>query len=203
MSENSYFKLPEWSYNICAWYMAVRFNYSIVIFCSEFAIVVIIATVSIIVFSIYHESLWSGTTCLIFIFIFQNSYSRYNLTLLPDDTVNRILLGQPYSLECYRSHEDKIALVDTALETMDGSAILATLLHLKNTVKKSLFVKVKTTCTLPELNYQWCVGLRCQSNKTPLIRFESSEVTGRLTGMSLSQISIIGWDTCSLVSTCP
>ncbi|XP_053634170.2 spermatogenesis-defective protein 39 homolog isoform X2 [Cherax quadricarinatus] len=71
----------------------------------------------------------------------ENSYSRYNLTLPPDDTVNRILLGQPYSLECYRSHEDKLALLDTALSTMDGSAILATLLHMKNTVKKSIFIK--------------------------------------------------------------
>ncbi|XP_042237948.1 spermatogenesis-defective protein 39 homolog [Homarus americanus] len=71
----------------------------------------------------------------------ENSYSRYNLTLPPDDTVTRILLGQPYSLECYRSHEDKLALLDAALNTMDGSAILATVLHMKNTVKKSLFIK--------------------------------------------------------------
>ncbi|XP_045615446.1 spermatogenesis-defective protein 39 homolog isoform X2 [Procambarus clarkii] len=71
----------------------------------------------------------------------ENSYSRYNLTLPPDDTVNRILLGQPYSLECYRSHEDKLALLDAALNIMDGSAILATLLHMKITVKKSLFIK--------------------------------------------------------------
>lgn len=71
----------------------------------------------------------------------ENSYSRYNLTLPPDNTINRILLGQPYSLECYRSLEDKLALLDTALVTMDGSAILATLLHLRNTVRSSLFIK--------------------------------------------------------------
>ncbi|MPC13525.1 Spermatogenesis-defective protein 39 [Portunus trituberculatus] len=69
----------------------------------------------------------------------ENSYSRYNLTLPPDDTINRIILGQPYSLESYRSLEDKLALLDTALSTMDGSAILATILHLKNTVKKTIF----------------------------------------------------------------
>lgn len=69
----------------------------------------------------------------------ENSYSRYNLTLPPDDTVNRILLGQPYSLESYRSLEDKIALLDAALITMDGSAIMATVLHFKNSVKKTIF----------------------------------------------------------------
>lgn len=69
----------------------------------------------------------------------ENSYSRYNLTLPPDDTVNRIILAQPYSLESYRSLEDKLALLDTALGTMDGSAVLATVLHLKNSVKKSIF----------------------------------------------------------------
>ncbi|XP_037792640.1 spermatogenesis-defective protein 39 homolog [Penaeus monodon] len=75
----------------------------------------------------------------------ENSYSRYNLTLPPDDTVNRIVLGQPYSLESYRSHEDKCALIDVALNTMDGGAILATVLHMKNTVKKNLFIKEMQT----------------------------------------------------------
>nr|XP_027219219.1 spermatogenesis-defective protein 39 homolog [Penaeus vannamei] len=75
----------------------------------------------------------------------ENSYSRYNLTLPPDDTVNRIVLGQPYSLESYRSHEDKCSLIDVALSTMDGGAILATVLHMKNTVKKNLFVKEMQT----------------------------------------------------------
>lgn len=80
---------------------------------------------------------------ILFVFCLQNSFSRYNLTLPPEDTVKRMLLGQPYSLECYRSHEDKLAVLDTALATLDGSAILATIFHLKNTVKKSLFVKVQ------------------------------------------------------------
>lgn len=69
----------------------------------------------------------------------ENSYSRYNLTLPPDDTVNRIILGQPFSLESYRSLEDKLALLDTALGTLDGSAVMATILHLKKTVKKTIF----------------------------------------------------------------
>ncbi|KAK7084834.1 hypothetical protein SK128_026664 [Halocaridina rubra] len=71
----------------------------------------------------------------------ENSYSRYNFTLPPDDMVNRIILGQPYSLENYRSLEDKLALIDTALGTFDSSVIFVTVLHLKNTVKKSIFIK--------------------------------------------------------------
>lgn len=79
---------------------------------------------------------------ILIVLCLQNSFSRYNLTLPPEDTVKRMLLGQPYSLECYRSHEDKLAVLDTALATLDGSAILATIFHLKNTVKKNMFVKV-------------------------------------------------------------
>ncbi|XP_068216916.1 spermatogenesis-defective protein 39 homolog [Palaemon carinicauda] len=71
----------------------------------------------------------------------ENSYSRYSMTLPPDDMVSRIILGQPFSLESYRSLEDKLALIDSSLAVMDSSAILVTVLHLKNTVKKSIFIK--------------------------------------------------------------
>lgn len=69
----------------------------------------------------------------------ETAYSRYNITLAPEDTVNKIMLGQPYSIESYRSKEDKLALIDAALGTLDGSSILTTVLHLKNTSKKSIF----------------------------------------------------------------
>lgn len=88
---------------------------------------------------------------------FQNSYSRYNLTLPPDDTVNRIILGQPFSLESYRSLEDKLALLDTALGTLDGSAIMATILHLKKTVKKTIFTTVSVTISVVII----CPGHAC------------------------------------------
>ncbi|XP_066977342.1 spermatogenesis-defective protein 39 homolog [Macrobrachium rosenbergii] len=71
----------------------------------------------------------------------ENSYSRYSMTLPPEDMVSRIMLGHPFSLESYRSLEDKLALIDSALAVMDSSAILVTVLHLKNTVKKSIFIK--------------------------------------------------------------
>jgi len=69
----------------------------------------------------------------------ETAYSRYNITLAPEDTVNKMMLGQPYSIESYRSKEDKLALIDAALATLDGSSILTTILHLKNTTKKSVF----------------------------------------------------------------
>ena len=70
-----------------------------------------------------------------------SSYSRYSLTLPPEDMISRIILGQPYSLESYHTLQDKLSLIDFAISTMDTSAVLATVLHLKNTVKKSLFIK--------------------------------------------------------------
>ena len=45
--------------------------------------------------------------------------------LHPKETVKNIFLGQPYSLELYKSFTDKIALIDEALELGDGNAILA------------------------------------------------------------------------------
>ncbi|CAL4093580.1 unnamed protein product [Meganyctiphanes norvegica] len=69
----------------------------------------------------------------------ETAYSRYNITLAPEDTVNKMMLAQPYSIESYRSKEDKLALIDAALATIDGSSILTTVLHLKNTTKKSIF----------------------------------------------------------------
>ncbi|XP_076060613.1 vacuolar protein sorting 16B [Oratosquilla oratoria] len=69
----------------------------------------------------------------------EKAYSRHNITLPPEDIIHRIMRGQPYSLESYRSLSDKLALIDCALSTMDGSAIFATVIHLKKTVNKSIF----------------------------------------------------------------
>jgi hypothetical protein len=41
------------------------------------------------------------------------------------DTVTKILLGHPYSLELYRSLKSKTELLDAAITVGDGNAMLA------------------------------------------------------------------------------
>jgi len=42
----------------------------------------------------------------------------------PDITLRKILLGQPFSLEHYKSIASKTALLDAAISSGDGNAIL-------------------------------------------------------------------------------
>ncbi|KAL0276102.1 UNVERIFIED_CONTAM: hypothetical protein PYX00_003755 [Menopon gallinae] len=57
-------------------------------------------------------------------------------------TMKLIMTGQPYSFHLYRSLEQKSQLLDEALKTGDGNAILAVVLFLSSTLKKSLFYQL-------------------------------------------------------------
>lgn len=61
--------------------------------------------------------------------------------LSPEAMIKEMLLGRPYQFELYKSSEDKLTLLDAALEARDGNAIIAVILFLKNTFKRSLFNK--------------------------------------------------------------
>ncbi|ESO06112.1 hypothetical protein HELRODRAFT_188265 [Helobdella robusta] len=50
-----------------------------------------------------------------------------------------IVKSMPYSLECYKSREHKLELLNEAIKTGDGNAILTIVLFLERTMKKSLF----------------------------------------------------------------
>jgi len=67
--------------------------------------------------------------------------NRY-VPLPPQQTVRDLILGLPYSLEGYRSLQEKEALLDAALEYGDGDAILAVTLHLRRTLKRAKFIAV-------------------------------------------------------------
>lgn len=60
----------------------------------------------------------------------------------PDITLRKILLGQPYSLEQYKSLASKTALLDTAIINGDGNAILIIILFLTKTLKRSLVQRI-------------------------------------------------------------
>ncbi|KZC13424.1 PREDICTED: spermatogenesis-defective protein 39 homolog [Dufourea novaeangliae] len=63
----------------------------------------------------------------------------------PDITLRKILLGQPYSLEHYKSLASKTALLDAAIISGDGNAILIIILFLTKTLKRSLVQRILTS----------------------------------------------------------
>ncbi|KAH0948002.1 hypothetical protein HN011_010085 [Eciton burchellii] len=62
----------------------------------------------------------------------------------PDITLRKILLGQPFSLEHYKSIASKTALLDAAISSGDGNAILIIILFLTKTLKRSLVQRLMT-----------------------------------------------------------
>ncbi|XP_035689373.1 spermatogenesis-defective protein 39 homolog isoform X2 [Branchiostoma floridae] len=85
---------------------------------------------------------------------------RARWTSLPvKETIKRIILGQPYSLEAYKSLQDKLALLDAAIKMHDGDAITITVLFLKKTVRKSIFQQelIKRPVAINHLiHFLWC-----------------------------------------------
>ncbi|XP_053972890.1 spermatogenesis-defective protein 39 homolog isoform X2 [Hylaeus volcanicus] len=59
-----------------------------------------------------------------------------------DITLRKILLGQPYSLEQYKSLASKTGLLDAAITSGDGNAILIIILYLTKTLKRSLVQRI-------------------------------------------------------------
>ncbi|XP_038074329.1 spermatogenesis-defective protein 39 homolog [Patiria miniata] len=68
------------------------------------------------------------------------SVERSRWAALPvADTVTRIITGEPYSLEPYRSLQDKLSLLDVAIGYHDGNAILTIVMFLRRTLSKTVF----------------------------------------------------------------
>lgn len=53
----------------------------------------------------------------------------------------RIVLNKPYGLENYRGLEEKVALLDQALNLYDSSAVIIAILHMRNSLKKEIFIR--------------------------------------------------------------
>ncbi|XGW07468.1 hypothetical protein V3C99_010556 [Haemonchus contortus] len=66
---------------------------------------------------------------------------RHDRYRAPDvkEAVRRLLKGDPVSLEWYRSKEEKVQLLEAAIDIVDGNVILAVVLFLKSTLMDSLF----------------------------------------------------------------
>ncbi|PNF42419.1 hypothetical protein B7P43_G10953 [Cryptotermes secundus] len=106
------------------------------------------------------------------------------------DTITKILLGHPYSLELYRSWESKTELLDAAIAVGDGNAILAVVLFLVRTLKKNLVHQLLRT--RPE-----AVGQYCQYLSTRLQLHELTDLLemlgeSREASMKQFQLSVCG-----------
>ncbi|XP_068731591.1 spermatogenesis-defective protein 39 homolog isoform X1 [Montipora capricornis] len=66
--------------------------------------------------------------------------ARKDKTVVPSvqETVKRIIRGQPYTLEVYKTLQDKLLLLNCAIKMHDGNAITAAVLFLKRTVKRGI-----------------------------------------------------------------
>ncbi|KAK1795911.1 hypothetical protein P4O66_009016 [Electrophorus voltai] len=57
----------------------------------------------------------------------------------PEETVKRMRKGKVYSLERFRSLQDKLLLLDEAVSAHDGNVITAVLIYLKKSLSKEIF----------------------------------------------------------------
>ena len=92
--------------------------------------------------------------------------------LHPKETVRCIFLGQPYSLEFYKTWLDKLALIDAAIELCDGNAILAVTLFLRQTLSRSKLAEA--LATRPQAIRQLAVYLEKRGQFNDLIDLYSS-----------------------------
>ncbi|OAD58023.1 Spermatogenesis-defective protein 39 like protein [Eufriesea mexicana] len=72
----------------------------------------------------------------------QQNFHLETAAMQPDITLRKILLGQPYSLEQYKSLASKTALLDAAILSGDGNAILIIILFLIKTLKRTLVQRI-------------------------------------------------------------
>jgi len=62
-------------------------------------------------------------------------------TSLPvEETITRILDGHVYTLEAYKSLEEKISLLEAAVASCDGNALTAAVVFLRKSVKTNIFL---------------------------------------------------------------
>ncbi|KAF2356222.1 hypothetical protein FHG87_013022 [Trinorchestia longiramus] len=71
----------------------------------------------------------------------QASFSRSNVALAVPATVHAMCTGQPYSLHCYRSLQEKQELVAAALRAAHTQTLVAVLVFCRNTLSRQLFMQ--------------------------------------------------------------
>lgn len=103
-----------------------------------------------------------------------------------EDTINRILLGQDYSLELFRSLSSKRHLLKFAVECADGDAILAVVVYLTKTLKKSLFYQLMNDQPVAVSHYSHYLYVRRQISELN----DLLETVGKSTDAIMKQLSV-------------
>ncbi|XP_062503120.1 spermatogenesis-defective protein 39 homolog [Corticium candelabrum] len=78
--------------------------------------------------------------------------ARWN-SLPVRETIKRMMLRKPYTLEPYKSYEDKVGLLQIAIEFHDGNCIMAVLQFLKRTLKYGKFFDLLVRFPEAETHY--------------------------------------------------
>lgn len=69
------------------------------------------------------------------------------------ETIKRMMLRKPYTLEPYRSYENKVRLLEAAIQYHDGNCIMAVLQFLKQTLKHRRFFNLLVQFPEAECHY--------------------------------------------------
>ncbi|KAK7576137.1 hypothetical protein V9T40_012423 [Parthenolecanium corni] len=101
-------------------------------------------------------------------------------------TMTKILLGEPYSFEMYRSFFSKKTLLKYAVKSSDGDAILAVIIFLSRTLKKSLFYPLLMDYPVAVSHYVHYLYIRRQMNELS----DLLEALGRTKEIMMKQLTI-------------
>ncbi|XP_028996666.1 spermatogenesis-defective protein 39 homolog [Betta splendens] len=113
----------------------------------------------------------------------KSEYKDVIINLSPEETVQRMLQGKAVSLEIFRSLQDKLGLLDTAVSAHDGNVITAVLIYLKRTLSKEvLFRELESRQTALRHFIHYLTETREQRLLLELLR-----ALGRMEDMALLQ----------------
>lgn len=76
--------------------------------------------------------------------------------------IRKILLNKPYSLECFRTLQEKESLLNEAIRSGNGDAILAVVMFLQRTLKKKHFQTIMQSHTEAVRHFINFLLIRCQ-----------------------------------------
>ncbi|XP_033629970.1 spermatogenesis-defective protein 39 homolog [Asterias rubens] len=98
------------------------------------------------------------------------------------DTITRIITGETYSLEPYRSLQDKLSLLNAAVGYHDGNAILTVVMFMRRTLSKTVFSdEIRKR---PIAANQYIAFLRTQHGKSENVASEMGQL-GRIEDAAL------------------
>ncbi|XP_052867357.1 vacuolar protein sorting-associated protein 16B [Anopheles cruzii] len=118
--------------------------------------------------------------------LLRRKIQEFNYAPSTDSVLRKLILGQPCSLEMFRSMCEKEQLLDQAIASGSGNAILRVVLFLDRTLKKKLFYSLLQTRNEAVAHYMNYLALRLKVTEcTDLLVF-----LGRHHEASLLQFSI-------------